>query len=64
MQKEINHKSRNGKKYRAALYHMKARDLWPLTNRITRKILSHTVGIFLNKLMGNPPLQLALLLKP
>ena len=42
----------------------KARDLWHLTNRITRKILSHTVGIFLNKLMGNPPLQLALLLKP
>ena len=41
----------------------KARDLWHLTNRIARKILSHTVGVFLNKLMGNPPLQLALLLK-
>jgi hypothetical protein len=42
----------------------KARDLWHVTNRIARKILSHTVGVFLNKMMGNPPLQLALLLKP
>jgi len=39
----------------------KARDLWHLTNRITRKILSHTVGIFINKMLGNPPLQFALL---
>jgi len=37
----------------------KARDLWHLTNRITRKILSHTVAIFFNKMLGNPPLQFA-----
>ena len=39
----------------------KARDIWHLTNRISRKILSHTVGIFINKMLGNPPLQFALL---
>jgi len=41
----------------------KARDMWHLTNRITRKILSHTICVFLNKMLGNPPLQFALLLK-
>ncbi|BAP56538.1 transposase with DDE domain [Thioploca ingrica] len=41
-----------------------ARDLWHLTNRITRKILAHTVGISLNKHFGNQPLQLAALLDP
>lgn len=41
----------------------KARDLWHLTNRMTRKILAHTVGVFLNKMLGNPPLQFALLLE-
>ena len=40
----------------------KARDMWHLTNRITRKILSHTMCVFLNKTLGNPPLQFALLL--
>ncbi|MGI8556143.1 MAG: IS982 family transposase, partial [Pyrinomonadaceae bacterium] len=30
-------------------------------NRIFRKILSHTVGIFLNLQIGNKPLQLSLL---
>jgi hypothetical protein len=33
-----------------------ARDRWHLTNRIVRKLLAHTVGVFLNKLLGNPPL--------
>ena len=42
----------------------KARNLWHLTNRLTRKVLSHTVCVFINKIIGNPPLQLALLLKP
>lgn len=42
----------------------KARDVWHLTNRITRKILSHTLCVFLNKMFGNPPLQFALLLEP
>lgn len=34
-----------------------ARDLWHLTNRIIRKVLSHTVGMFLNKQLGREPLQ-------
>ena len=34
-----------------------ARDAWHFTNRITRKILSHTVAIFINKMIGNQPLQ-------
>ena len=28
-----------------------------ITNRVGRKILSHTVGVIINKLLGNPPLQ-------
>lgn len=36
---------------------VRARKTWYLTNPITRKILSHTVYVFLNKLYGNPPLQ-------
>ena len=36
---------------------IRARDLWHLTNRITRKVLSHTIGVFINKMMGNQPLQ-------
>ena len=40
---------------------IKVKDLWHYQNRIFRKILSHTVGIFLNMQNGNKPLQLALL---
>lgn len=40
---------------------IRARDLWHLTNRIGRKILAHTVGIMVNKQLGNPPLQFELL---
>lgn len=36
---------------------VRARDLWHLTSRIARKILSHTICAFLNKTMGNPTLQ-------
>lgn len=36
---------------------IRARDLWHLTNRIGRKILAHTVGMMINKILGNPPLQ-------
>ncbi len=43
---------------------VRARKLWYLTNRISRKILAHTVAIFINKQHGNPPLQFDLLLKP
>ncbi len=38
---------------------VRARDLWHLTNRFVRKILAHTIGVFLNKLLGYPPLHLA-----
>ncbi len=39
-----------------------ARDIWHLTSRLLRKILSHTVAFLLNHQMGNPPLQLSKLL--
>jgi hypothetical protein len=39
-----------------------ARDLWHLTARLARKILSHTVAVLLNWRTGNDPLQLDLLL--
>jgi len=40
---------------------IKVKDLWHYQNRLFRKILSHTVGIFLNLQVGNKPLNLALL---
>jgi hypothetical protein len=39
-----------------------ARDLWHLTSRVTRKLLSHTAAVLLNLRQGNPPLQLSLLI--
>lgn len=36
---------------------IRARDLWHLTSRVARKVLSHTVCAFLNKALGNPALQ-------
>ena len=36
---------------------VRARDLWHLTSRISRKILAHTVGVFLNRMLGRAPLQ-------
>jgi hypothetical protein len=39
-----------------------ARDLWHLTSRLLRKVLSHTVAFLLNNQVGNPPLQLSKLL--
>lgn len=41
---------------------VRARKLWYLTNRIARKILSHTICVFINKKIGNPPLQFELLI--
>jgi hypothetical protein len=38
---------------------IKVKDLWHYQNRIFRKILSHTVGVFLNLQNGNKGLQLA-----
>jgi len=40
---------------------IKVKDLWHYQNRLFRKILSHTVGVFLNLQSGNKGLQLALL---
>ncbi len=41
---------------------VRARKLWYLTNRIARKVLAHTIAIFINKQLGNPHLQFELLL--
>ena len=41
---------------------VRARKLWYLTNRIARKVLSHTVCACINKKIGNPPLQFELLI--
>lgn len=43
---------------------VRARKTWYLTNRIARKVLAHTVCVFINKQLGNPPLQLELLGQP
>ena len=40
---------------------IKVKDLWQYQNRLFRKILSHTVGVFLNQQNGNKALRLALL---
>jgi hypothetical protein len=40
---------------------VRARKLWYLTNRIARKVLAHTICFFINKQIGNPPLQFELL---
>ncbi|MDD5463408.1 MAG: IS982 family transposase, partial [Methylococcales bacterium] len=40
-------------------FHMekvRARDSQHLTHRFIRKLLAHTVGVFLNQGLGNPPL--------
>jgi hypothetical protein len=39
-----------------------AKDLWHLTGRLLRKVLSHTIAFLLNHRAGNRPLQLAQLL--
>jgi len=41
---------------------VRARKLWHLTNRIARKVFSHTICAFINKKKGNPPLQFELLI--
>lgn len=40
---------------------VRARKLWSLTNRVARKILGHTIGVFINKQNNNPPLRFDLL---
>ena len=36
---------------------IRARDTWHLRNKVARKVLSHTLCIFINKYLGNAPLQ-------
>jgi len=36
---------------------VRARDLWPLTSRTVRKMLFHTVAVFINCLYGREKLQ-------
>ena len=36
---------------------VRARDLWHFSNRIAQKVLSHTIAVFINKKIGNQPLQ-------
>jgi Transposase DDE domain len=46
-------------------YHLKrtwARDTWHLTSRLLRKVLSHTIGVYLCLARGHAPLQFAHLL--
>ena len=38
---------------------IRARDLWHLTSRIWRKVLAHTIGVFLNRKNGNGWLEFA-----
>lgn len=40
-----------------------ARDLWHLTNRVIRKILAHTIGIYFNRLLGREDLQFSNLIQ-
>jgi len=42
---------------------IRARKIWYLTSRIARKVLTHTIAIFINRQIGNPPLQLDLLVR-
>lgn len=42
---------------------VRAKDLWHLTHRIIRKILSHTISVILNTRLGNPPLKLEILIQ-
>ena len=36
---------------------IRARDVWHLTSRIARKVLAHTLGIFMNRQLGRSDLQ-------
>ncbi len=43
---------------RFGLAKTRARDVWHLTNQVTRKLLAHTVGVGLNLHQGRKPLDL------
>lgn len=41
---------------RFAIARLRGRDLWPFQHRLIRKVLAHTVMVFLNLQLGRPPL--------
>lgn len=47
---------------RFSIQMVRARDLWHLSHRLIRKILSHNLCFVLNKQLSNPPLQFELLI--
>jgi hypothetical protein len=49
---------------RFAIARIRVRDLWHLQHRIIRKVLAHTVGVFLNLQLDRPPLDLDGLVSP
>jgi hypothetical protein len=52
------HNSDHRKIYRRFHFEkIRARDRWHLTSRIARKVLAHTLGIFVNRLLGRSDLQ-------
>ncbi len=48
---------------RFAVARIRVHDLWHLHHRLIRKVLAHTVGVFLNLQLGRPPLDLDELLE-
>ena len=43
---------------RFAIDHIRVRDVWHFQHRIIRKVLAHTIGVFLNLQLGRKPLDL------
>ncbi len=43
---------------RFGVVQLRVRDLWHFQHRLIRKILAHTVGVFLNLQLGRKPLDL------
>ncbi len=43
---------------RFAVARLRIHDLWHFQHRLIRKVLAHTVGVFLNLQLGRPPLEL------
>ena len=47
---------------RSNMQKVRARDLWHLSHRFMRKILAHNFCFVINRQLGNPPLQVELLI--
>lgn len=43
---------------RFAIDHIRVRDIWHFQHRVIRKVLAHTIGVFLNLQLGRKPLDL------